>query len=82
MTTAKEPNVIWAGEGEPPAVIMDGRDAVLVPSAEVAKKGFWSPEPLRLVRLSGGGFKMFVPKGAEAVKAGVSRAKTKKKGAK
>jgi hypothetical protein len=61
---------------------MDGRQAVLVPTADVAKRGFWSAEPMRLVRLSGGGFKLYVPKGAEAVKAGVSRAKTKKKGAK
>lgn len=79
MTTAREPNVIWAGEGEPPSFIMDGREPVILPERSVARRGFWSPEPLRLVRLSGGGFKLYVAKGDDAVKAGASRARTKTK---
>ena len=77
MTTAREPNVIWAGEGEPPASYADGRELVLVP--EGAEKGFWTPDPLRLVKLSGGGFKLYVKKGTEsALRSPRVKSKTKR----
>lgn len=76
MTTAREPNVIWAGPGEPPAFYADGRELVLVP--EGAEKGFWSPDPMRLVRLSGGGFKLWVRKGTASART-APRVKSKTK---
>ena len=80
MTTAeREPNVIWAGEGEPPAWYMDGREAVVIPTAETARAGFFTPDPLRLVRLSGGGFKLYVKKGTEsALRSPRVKSKTKR----
>lgn len=76
MTTAREPNIIWAGEGDPPDFYTDGRETVPVPRVEGA---FWTDQPLRLVRLSGGAFKLYVAKGDEAVRAGASRGKSKTK---
>lgn len=82
MTTAKEPNVIWTASAEPPAWYMDGRSAVPMPTAETARKGFWTPDPMRLIRLSGGNLKMLVAKGGGAVRSGASRGRIKKRGIK
>lgn len=82
MTPASEPNVIWAGEQDPPTHYMDGREPVLLPTAAVCRAGFWSAEPARLVRLSGGGFKLQVRKGREADKVKVSLGRIKRRGAK
>lgn len=79
MTTAREPNIIWAGEGDPPDFYMDGRDIVLVPGGRDARGAFHCADPLRLVRLSGGAFKLYVAKGDDAVRAGASRARSKTK---
>lgn len=81
MTSADmEPNVVWTADTDPPAWYMDGRDAVLMPKAEAARKGFWTPDPMRLIRLSGGNLKMLVAKGGGAVKSGASRGKIKTRG--
>lgn len=77
MTAAREPNIIWTGEGEPPSHYMDGRETVLVPSS--ADKGFWTPDPMRLMRLSGGAFKLFVQKGEPAINAGAAKGKSNKR---
>lgn len=82
MTTAKDANVIWspADSSEPPDSIQDGRERIDLPPPSVCRAGFFTADPYRLIRLSGGRFKLFVPKGDEAVSAGVPRVKIKKRG--
>lgn len=77
MTTAREPNIIWAGEGNPPDFYTDGREVVLVPKGKAA---FHTEDPLRLVRLSGGAFKLYLPKGepAPGMKTPAGKPKTKR----
>jgi hypothetical protein len=79
MTIADEPNIIWsAGEDlEPPAFYRDGRDQIAVPPPKVARMGFHTTDPHRLVRLSGGKFKHFVPKDGTAFR--ITRKSTNQK---
>jgi hypothetical protein len=79
MTIAARPNITWSHEakGEPPPFYRDGRDQIAIPAPAVAKSGFHSPDPARLIRLSGGKFKHFVPKDETAFR--VTRKSTKQK---
>lgn len=79
MTTADKPNIIWSpeAEGEPPAFYRDGRDQIAIPSRTIAKLGFHTPDPAKLIRLSGGKFKHFVPKDETAFR--VTRKSTSQK---
>ena len=69
MTIAKTPNIIWApnDQTEPPAFYQDGRQRIELPPADVAKRGFYSAESARIIKLSGGRFKQFVLKGTPVV---------------
>ena len=79
MTTADKPNIIWSPEEDanPPAFYRDGRDQISIPPPAIARMGFHTPDANRLVRLSGGKFKHFVPKDETAFR--ITRKSTNQK---
>lgn len=60
--SAKQPNVVWRGEKDPPPFVRVGMLEIKIPDAAEQKKGFYS-EHADLLRRSVPGFKEIKPKG-------------------